>query len=88
MSISKIEKNNPKHRVRQKAVAWAVHSFTTSGIVLGFLGLVAVFEGKQEVAFIFMALALFVDGVDGTLARLKSYASSSSGRWGIFRQCS
>ena len=70
MSISKTENNNTKPKARQKAVAWAVHGFTTSGIVLGFLGLVAVFEGKQEVAFIFMALALFVDGIDGTLARL------------------
>ena len=58
MSISKTENNNTKPKARQKAVAWAVHGFTTSGIVLGFLGLVAVFEGKQEVAFIFMALAL------------------------------
>jgi len=32
--------------------------------------LVAVFEDKQELAFIFMGLALLVDGVDGTLARL------------------
>lgn len=70
MSISKTENNNKKHKPSQKAAAWAVHSFTTSGIVLGFLGLVAVFEGKQELAFIFMGLALLVDGVDGTLARL------------------
>jgi len=58
------------HKTSQKAAAWAVHGFTTSGIVLGFLGLIAVFEGKQELAFIFMGLALLVDGVDGTLARL------------------
>jgi len=70
MPVSDTERTNPKHKTREKAAAWAVHSFTTSGIVLGFLGLVAVFEGKQELAFIFMGLALFVDGVDGTLARL------------------
>ena len=58
------------YKRRHKAVAWAVHGFTTSGIVLGFLGLIAVFEGKQELAFIFMGLALLVDGIDGTLARL------------------
>ena len=62
MNIQKINKD--------KIAAWAVHGFTTSGIVLGFLGLIAVFEGKQELAFIFMGLALLVDGVDGTLARL------------------
>ena len=27
------------HKTSQKAAAWAVHGFTTSGIVLGFLGL-------------------------------------------------
>ena len=70
MSVSEPKVSNQKHKTRQKAAAWAVHSFTTSGIVLGFLGLVAVFEGKQELAFIFMGLALLVDGVDGTLARL------------------
>ena len=70
MSISETEINEKKHKARAKAAAWAVHSFTTSGIVLGFLGLIAVFEGKQELAFIFMGLALLVDGVDGTLARL------------------
>tara|TARA_B100000575_G_scaffold11001_1_gene8064 strand:- start:220 stop:969 length:750 start_codon:yes stop_codon:yes gene_type:complete len=70
MPVSDTELTNPKHKTREKAAAWAVHSFTTSGIVLGFLGLVAVFEGKQELAFIFMGLALLVDGVDGTLARL------------------
>lgn len=70
MPVSDTELTNQKHKTREKAAAWAVHSFTTSGIVLGFLGLVAVFEGKQELAFIFMGLALLVDGVDGTLARL------------------
>ena len=48
MPVSDTELTNPKHKTREKAAAWAVHSFTTSGIVLGFLGLVAVFEGKQR----------------------------------------
>ena len=65
MSVPKTNDNLRKHKAREKAAAWAVHSFTTSGIVLGFLGLIAVFEGKQELAFIFMGLALLVDGVDG-----------------------
>ena len=36
MSISETEINEKKHKARAKAAAWAVHSFTTSGIVLGF----------------------------------------------------
>jgi phosphatidylcholine synthase len=46
-----------------------VHAFTTSGIVLGFLALVAVLKGDAVLAFVMLGLALFVDGVDGTLAR-------------------
>ncbi|MCL5777514.1 CDP-alcohol phosphatidyltransferase family protein [Limibaculum sp. FT325] len=51
------------------AAAWAVHAFTTSGIVLGFLALLAILEGDRIAVFIWLGLALFVDGIDGTLAR-------------------
>ena len=53
----------------KKGIAWSVHAFTTSGIVLGFLALVAVLKGDAILAFVMLGLALFVDGVDGTLAR-------------------
>jgi phosphatidylcholine synthase len=53
----------------KKGIAWSVHAFTTSGIVLGFLALVAVLKGDEVLAFVMLGLALFVDGVDGTLAR-------------------
>ena len=67
MSISETEINEKKHKARAKAAAWAVHSFTTSGIVLGFLGLIAVFEGKQELAFIFMGLLGKSNGLTNVL---------------------
>ena len=53
----------------KKGIAWSVHAFTTSGIVLGFLALVAVLKNDAVAAFMWLGLALFVDGVDGTLAR-------------------
>lgn len=53
----------------KRGVAWAVHAFTTCGIVLGFLALVAVLKNDPVAAFMWLGLALFVDGVDGTLAR-------------------
>lgn len=56
---------NPK----RAGLAWAVHLFTTSGIVLGFLALVSVLRYDITQAFLWLGLALFVDGVDGTLAR-------------------
>jgi phosphatidylcholine synthase len=57
------------HGRKQKAAAWAVHAFTASGIVLGCLALMATLEGDRLAAFLWLGLALFVDGIDGTLAR-------------------
>jgi phosphatidylcholine synthase len=57
------------HHKRVVAAAWAVHAFTASGIVLGFLAVVAILEGDQIAAFMWLGLALFVDAIDGTLAR-------------------
>lgn len=56
---------NPK----RTGLAWAVHLFTASGIVLGFLALVAVLRDDITQAFLWLGLALLVDGVDGSLAR-------------------
>ena len=67
MSVPKTNDNLRKHKAREKAAAWAVHSFTTSGIVLGFLGLIAVFEGKQELAFIFMGFLGITNGLTNVL---------------------
>ena len=53
----------------KKGIAWAVHAFTTCGIVLGFLALVAVLKNDPVAAFMWLGLALFIDGIDGTLAR-------------------
>ena len=53
----------------KKGIAWAVHAFTTCGIVLGFLALVAVLKNDPVAAFMWLGLALFVDGIDGSLAR-------------------
>jgi phosphatidylcholine synthase len=56
-------------RELRKAVAWAVHAFTACGIIAGFLALVAVLKGDAVAAFLWLGLALFVDGIDGSLAR-------------------
>ena len=54
---------------KNKLTAWAVHGFTASGIVLGFLALVAILNNDRIAAFLWLGLALFIDGIDGTLAR-------------------
>jgi phosphatidylcholine synthase len=56
-------------REMRKAIAWAVHAFTACGIIAGFLALVAVLKNDAVAAFLWLGLALFVDGIDGSLAR-------------------
>ena len=54
-------------------IAWPaalVHVFTASGIVCALLATRAVLAGAWEEVFIWLGLALLVDGIDGALARL------------------
>jgi len=67
--MAKIQLKPNIEREIKKGMAWSVHAFTTSGIVLGFLALVSVLKNDAVAAFMWLGLALFVDGVDGTLAR-------------------
>ena len=60
-------KINPVNK--KKLTAWAVHGFTASGIVLGFLAIVAILNDDRVAAFLWLGLALLVDGIDGALAR-------------------
>jgi phosphatidylcholine synthase len=53
----------------KKGIAWSVHAFTASGIVAGFLALVSVLKNDPVQAFMWLGVALFVDGIDGSLAR-------------------
>lgn len=49
--------------------AYAVHAYTATGSVLGFLALAAAFRGDYATTFQMLAWAFFVDATDGTLAR-------------------
>lgn len=53
-----------------QALAWVVHCYTASGAVLAFLAARDVFQYRFREAFIWLALAVFVDSTDGLLARL------------------
>ena len=82
MSLAKLHLKPNIEREIKKGMAWSVHAFTTSGIVLGFLALVAVLKNDAVAAFMWLGLALFVDGVDGTLARrarVKEYTPNFDG---------
>ena len=52
-----------------KPLAWAVHLFTASGVVLALLALAAVEAGEWNAALLWLFAALLVDGLDGTFAR-------------------
>jgi phosphatidylcholine synthase len=46
-----------------------VHLFTATGAVLSMLAMLAAVDGKWDLMFLWLVVALFVDGVDGPLAR-------------------
>jgi phosphatidylcholine synthase len=52
-----------------RLAAWVIHLFTAMGAVLALLALAAVVDGEWREAFLWLFLALAIDGVDGTLAR-------------------
>jgi phosphatidylcholine synthase len=53
----------------RRIAAWGVHAFTASGAVAGVLAILATVRGDVQTAFVAMAYTLFVDALDGTLAR-------------------
>src|SRR5215510_13425394 len=50
--------------------AAAVHCFTALGVVCAFLALRAALAMEWVALFVWLGIALLIDGVDGTLARL------------------
>jgi phosphatidylcholine synthase len=65
----------PQPIVKRKKVTWpqarafSVHLLTASGSFLAFLSLVAASEERWPAMFWWLGLALFVDGIDGPIAR-------------------
>lgn len=53
-----------------KIFAWLVHLFTASGLLAGFMGLLAAIEGNYPAAMAWMLATLVIDGIDGTFARM------------------
>lgn len=52
-----------------RLAGYCVHVFTALGSVCALLAMLGVFEGKFELAFVWLFVALGIDAVDGTLAR-------------------
>ncbi len=54
---------------RRRISAWMIHLFTASAAILGLYTLYATYQGDYILAFWLMGGAIFIDSVDGTLAR-------------------
>ena len=54
-------------KTRHKALS--VHLLTATGAVLSMLAMLAAVEGKWSLMFLWLVVALVVDGIDGPLAR-------------------
>ncbi len=62
--------------------SYLVHIFTVSGVFLSFLALAEAIDGNLPLMFFYLAIALFVDGIDGSLARrvdVKKYTPNING---------
>lgn len=50
-------------------LGWLVHLFTASGVVISLLAIDALLREQWREALLWLLLALFIDGIDGTFAR-------------------
>ena len=64
-------------RVR-RAAGMSVHLFTGSGAAVAMLALYAAIDRNFPACFAWLGLALFIDGVDGTLARAAKVTETAS----------
>ena len=63
--------------------AWSVHFYTSLGLAVALLALIAAAGGRAQEAFIFLALAVVIDSTDGFLARrwnVNAWAPQFDGR--------
>ena len=65
-----------------RLLAYAVHLFTILGVYVSFLAIEAAVEKNISLVFLYLAIALFIDGIDGSLARwadVKTFAPKING---------
>ena len=61
--------DRPATKPALRAAGFSVHLFTASGGAVALLALYAAIERDFTACFAWLGVALFIDGVDGTLAR-------------------
>jgi phosphatidylcholine synthase len=63
------EKHRPGSSAPAAGWSWLVHAFSASGAALALFALAAVEQGRWHLAMTLLAVAMVIDGVDGSLAR-------------------
>jgi phosphatidylcholine synthase len=58
-----------KRKIADLMLAWLVHLFTASGLLAGFMAILAITAKDWRSAMGWLLVALVIDGVDGTFAR-------------------
>lgn len=66
MNINKTQNDS---NVVKQMTAWGVHLFTALGAIFGILTLYALYHHEFHQALWYMAATVFIDAIDGTLAR-------------------
>ena len=66
---------------RQVTRAWAVHVLTMTGVVWACLAALALHEGQVAWMWLWLGIALLVDGIDGTLARKAEVSRPTVYKW-------
>lgn len=61
---------NPPFHLRTYLAAWSVHIFTASATSIGVFTLYKIYQHEYVFALWLMAITVFIDAVDGSLARL------------------
>ena len=63
MDVETTTDANPQH------IGWAIHVFTSLGIVAGFFAVVSVLDRSPRAALLWLMTAMIIDGLDGPIAR-------------------
>lgn len=58
-----------RHDLGHRTAAWAVHAFTMTGVIWAGLATLSLINRDLLMMWLWLGIALIVDGVDGTLAR-------------------
>lgn len=67
---SRIDARAREHSPLRRTLAWSVHLLTASGVVCCLLALEATYAGNWRAALAWLVLAIVIDSIDGTFARI------------------